>query len=46
MLSGFFMFRAAMATLSVSSYLWPNPDSAERDVLVQKSWLEPLRGWA
>lgn len=44
MISGFFMFLVATATLVVFSYLLPHRHTAESLALVWKSPLEPLRG--
>jgi SSS family solute:Na+ symporter len=46
MISGFFMFLASMAVLAVGSCALPDPDHPNRDALVWKSWLDPLRGKA
>lgn len=46
MITGFFMFLLATATLIVFSYLLPDKRAAEHSALVWKSPLEPLRGKA
>ena len=44
MITGFFMFLLASATLIVFSYLLPDRQTEEKSALVWKSPLEPLRG--
>jgi hypothetical protein len=44
MISGFVMFLIAVVTLVVFSYVFPDARTAQRDALVWKTPLEPLRG--
>jgi SSS family solute:Na+ symporter len=44
MITGFFMFLLAVATLVVFSYVFPDEETPERAALVWRSPLDPLRG--